>query len=310
MTDTVFLFSGQGSQTAGMGAELAETYREAAVVYEEAADSFGFDLIARSREADAQALAQTALSQPLIFTLSLAAFEVLRANGVVPAAAAGFSLGECAAMTAAGALTHSDGFKLIKARSAAMQRAADAADSAMYAVIGPDASHIDEVCFGTDGYVVPVNYNTPVQTVIAGEAGPAAAAADTLKNEGARVVKLAVGAAFHSRLMCGASEEFREAIREISFSAPAFPLYSNVTGRRLTEPPENYADYLKAQMTSPVRFVSELTEMQRDGFTRFVELGPGRTLCGFVRKTLKGTQTLNIEDKKTAETALAALREG
>lgn len=195
---TAFLFSGQGSQYAGMGVSLVEAYPELKKIFDEASEILGFDLYDKCANATAEELAQTAISQPAIMAVSLCAAEALRINGITATAAAGHSLGEYAAMVYTGMVSRTDGFKLIKARSLAMQKAAENSSGAMFAIIGSTPADIEKVCAETEGYVVPVNYNSSVQTVIAGEEAAAQAAADTLAAAGARAVRLNVAAAFHS----------------------------------------------------------------------------------------------------------------
>ena len=169
----------------------------------------------------------------------------------------------------------------------------------MLAVLGLEPETIEAVCKQIDGYVVPVNYNSPVQTVIAGEKTALEKAAAAMKEAGAkRTVPLAVSAAFHSRLMQPAAEQFKEEIKDMVFRRPEVAFYSNLTGGVLTD----FSDmpgYLAKHIVSPVRFVSELELLWSSGCTRFVELGPGKVLTGLVKKTLKDAQTGNIEDEKT-----------
>lgn len=302
---TVFLFSGQGSQKPGMGVSLCEASSEAKAVYDAASAALGYDVLELSRDGSAETLAETRYSQPLIFTLSMAAYAAVTAHGLRPDAVAGFSLGECTALTAAGALSLEDGFQVIAKRAEAMQRAAESTPGTMFAIVGPTAGEVETVCSQTPGYVRAVNYNCPGQTVLAGEEQAACAAAEALRAAGARVVRLAVGAAFHSALMEPASAEFYAGIRDIPFSKPGRPVYSNVTGGLL--PDEPLTGYLRRQMTSPVRFTDEMAAMQAAGYDRFVELGPGRTLCGLVRKALKGASFCNVEDEKSLAACLAFL---
>ncbi len=299
MSKTAFLFSGQGSQYPGMGQELLRLTPSAEAVYECAADILGFDLKALCFEGTAEQLAETRVSQPAIFATSLVALEAAKSKGLAFDAVAGHSLGEYAAMVASGMLSMADGFRAIKARAEAMQSCAEKSEGGMLAVLGLEPETIEAVCKQIDGYVVPVNYNSPVQTVIAGEKTALEKAAAAMKEAGAkRTVPLAVSAAFHSRLMQPAAEQFKEEIKDMVFRRPEVAFYSNLTGGVLTD----FSDmpgYLAKHIVSPVRFVSELELLWSSGCTRFVELGPGKVLTGLVKKTLKDAQTGNIEDEKT-----------
>lgn len=314
MSDAVFLFSGQGAQYPGMGYGLYQNYFAARLVYEQASQVLGRDLLALSMESTKEQLAQTGLSQPLIFTLSMAAFAVLEANSIGPAAVAGFSLGECSALAAAGAMTLETGLTVIKARADAMQRASDAANGAMVAVLGLPSAAVAEQCEKTEGYAVPVNFNCPGQTVIAGDEKAVLAAAASLKALGAKTVRLAVSSAFHSALMESASHEFYEKIAGIRFAKPKVPVYSNVTGGLLDEAGKasdgiDLAGYLRRQMVSPVRFEQEMEAMKAAGYTRFIELGPGKTLCGFIRRGIRGAETYNIQDMESADACFEAFQQ-
>ncbi len=302
-----FLFSGQGSQYPGMGKELAEKYPANKAVLECGSDIMGFDLMKKLTESTPEELAQTRLSQPAIFTTSVLALTAIREEGVDCDAVAGHSLGEYAAMYASGMLPLEDAFKAIKLRSAAMARAAESSHGAMAAVVGAENSQIDEVCAAVNGFVAPANYNSPVQTVIAGEAAAVDEAVAKFTEMGKRCVKLAVSAAFHTKLMQSAADEFKEQIKDMQFGKPSVDFYSNLYGKKL----EDYSDmpnYLAAHICSPVKFVNELNEMQNAGIKAFVELGPGHVLTGLVRKTLKGVVNTNVENTETMGKALSALK--
>ena len=297
---TVFLFSGQGSQYAGMGVSLVEKYPELKVIFDEASEILGFDLYDKCANASDEELGKTVVSQPAIMAVSLCAAEALAMNGVKASAAAGHSLGEYAAMVYTGMVSRKDGFRLIKARSEAMQKAAEANKGAMFAIIGKTAEEIEKVCADTEGYVVPVNYNSSAQTVIAGEEAAAQAAADTLAEMGARAVRLNVASAFHSKLMQSAADEFKPQAENITFNQPEIKMFSNVTGGEL-DGIDNMPERLAKHIVSPVRFTDELAAISSMGYDTFVECGPGKVLSGLVKKTLKGVDIKNVQDADSLE---------
>jgi [acyl-carrier-protein] S-malonyltransferase len=308
MNKTAFLFSGQGSQYAGMGRELCENFKAAKTVYDQASSHFGYDVLKFSSEADENELAKTGVSQPLIFTHSTAANAVLAEYGITAEAVAGFSLGEVSALTAAGVMDIETGFTVIAQRAAAMQSAAENSNGVMFAVLGLQNNDVERLCeaayASTGGYVVPVNYNCPGQVVIAGEEEAAQSAAQSLGSAGAKVVKLAVNAAFHSKLMSAAAGQFYDKISGIAFNRPNKTVYSNVTGDKIEL--SDVAEYLKTQMTSPVRFNDEMLSLSRDGFDSFIEFGPGKTLCGFIKRGIKGATSYRVDDLKSAVQCLEA----
>ena len=298
MSKNIFLFSGQGSQYVGMAKELCEKYDAANAVFDTAEKVLGYDLRAVTFDGPDTELNKTVNSQPAIMACSLAAFEAAKAEGITFDGVAGHSLGEYAAMVAAGVVTIEDGFKLIKARSLAMQKAAENSSGAMFAIIGSTPADIEKVCTETEGYVVPVNYNSSVQTVIAGEEAAAQAAADTLAAAGARAIRLNVAAAFHSKLMQGAADEFKPAAEQISFKTPEITMLFNISGTVL-DSIDNMPERLALHIVSPVKFTSELAYLSENGYDTFVECGPGKVLTGLVKKTLKGVNAMNVQDADT-----------
>ena len=298
MSKNIFLFSGQGSQYVGMAKELCEKYDAANAVFDTAEKVLGYDLRAVTFDGPDTELNKTVNSQPAIMACSLAAFEAAKAEGITFDGVAGHSLGEYAAMVAAGVVTIEDGFKLIKARSLAMQKAAENSSGAMFAIIGSTPADIEKVCAETEGYVVPVNYNSSVQTVIAGEEAAAQAAADTLAAAGARAIRLNVAAAFHSKLMQGAADEFKPAAEQISFKTPEITMLSNISGTVL-DSIDNMPERLALHIVSPVKFTSELAYLSENGYDTFIECGPGKVLTGLVKKTLKGVNAMNVQDADT-----------
>ncbi|MDR0222976.1 MAG: ACP S-malonyltransferase [Oscillospiraceae bacterium] len=273
----MLLFPGQGSQYAGMSEEIARSPSVRGC----ARDILGYDLaetVGKSGEAE---LSNTLLAQPAVFAASLAALEAF-AGAISDYAVAGHSLGEYAALVACGVLDVENGFKAIKARSEIM---AKSSNGGMSAVMGLKAGVIESVCAGING-VWPVNYNSPLQTVIAGTAEALPKAEGILREKGAkRIARLNVSAAFHSELMEDASEEFRAFAETLVFNEPKTDFYSNVTGAKMTDF-SDMPSYLAAHMRSPVRFADELYAAKENGIDAFVEAGPGKTLTGLVRKTL------------------------
>lgn len=290
-----------------MGLDLAEKFTPAKEILECGSDILGFDLKDKLANSTAEELAQTRLSQPAIFTASLLSLCAARENGLDCEAVAGHSLGEYAAMYASGMLTLEDAFKAIKLRSEAMAKAAENSTGAMAAIIGADNETIDKICAEVNGFLAPANYNSPVQTVIAGEGAAVDEAIAKFTEMGKRSVKLAVSAAFHTKMMKSAADEFKEEIKNFTFSAPKCDFYANLYGKKL----EDFSDmpsYLAAHICSPVKFVDELNAMQSAGIDAFIELGPNKVLTGLVRKTLKGVVFANIENLESLEKALAAVK--
>lgn len=299
----IFLFVGQGSQYVGMGKTLLDANPEFSYLYDTASEVLGKDMKEICFNTEDTELAKTINSQPAIMLTSLLCFEVAKKNGITFDGVGGHSLGEYASMVASGMLSLEDGFKVIKARATAMDKAKG---GLMYAILKSTVEDITKVCNDTDGYVVPVNYNSLVQTVIAGEDNAVLKAVETLTSMKARCVKLNVSSAFHSDIMKPCADEFYNSIKDIKFKAPTTKFYSNLLGKELTD----FSDMptlLKQHMISAVRFTDELNAMKSDGFDTFIELGPNKVLTGLVKKTLKDVTSLNIEDVKSLENALSTL---
>ena len=307
MSKNIFLFSGQGSQYVGMAKELCENFEEANKVFDAANAALGYDLKEITFNGPDEELNKTVNSQPAIMACSLCALEVMKSKGVTFDGVAGHSLGEYAAMVASGVLTMEQGFKVIKARAEAMQKAAEANKGAMCAVIGLPAEEIEKTCRQIDGYVVPVNYNSAVQTVIAGEVDAVDKAIEVFTEQKARCMKLNVASAFHSKLMQSAADEFYEKIKDVEFKQPTVEFYSNVLGEKLTD----FSDMptlLAKHIVSPVKFTSELAHMNNAGYENYIELGPNKVLTGLVKKTLKGKNAVNVENLKTLDKALESIK--
>ncbi|MBO4493949.1 MAG: ACP S-malonyltransferase [Ruminococcus sp.] len=301
---TIALFSGQGSQYEGMGKDIAEAMPELMEVYAAGSDILGCDLKSICFDAPLDELSRTINSQPAIMATSIVCLKAAQSRGFTFDGVAGHSLGEYAAMYASGMISLEDAFRLIKARAAAMEEATSSAEGAMAAVMKIAPEEVEKVCSEAEGYVTAVNYNSPAQTVIAGTPDGIAEVSEIFTEMKARVIPLNVAGAFHSKLMQPAADKFYETAKTIVFKAPQMKYYSNLTGGELTDF-SDMASLLAKHIVSPVRFTSELAAMQEAGADRFVEFGPGRTLTGLVKKTLKDVTAVNVEDLETLEGALS-----
>lgn len=301
---TISLFSGQGSQYEGMGKDIAEAMPEFLSVYETGSEILGTDLKEICFNAPLDELSRTINSQPAIMATSIVCLKAAQSKGFTFDGVAGHSLGEYAAMYASGMITLEDAFRLIKARAAAMEEATASAKGAMAAIMKIAPEEVERVCGEAKEYVTAVNYNSPVQTVIAGTPEGIAEVSDVFAGMKARVIPLNVAGAFHSKLMQPAADKFYETAKTIEFKAPQVKYYSNLTGGELTDF-SDMASMLAKHIVSPVRFTSELAAMQEAGADKFVEFGPGRTLTGLVKKTLKDVTAVNVEDMETLEGALS-----
>lgn len=279
-----FVFPGQGAQFVGMGKDLYDSNQVARDMFERANEILGFritDLMFSGTDED---LRQTRVTQPAIFLHSVILAKCL-GDGFNPDMAAGHSLGEFSALTAAGALSFDDGLRLVSERALAMQAACEANPSTMAAVLALPDEKVEEICATVDnGVVVCANYNCPGQIVISGEIEAIDAACAKLLEAGAkRALKLKVGGGFHSPCMEPARARLAKAIESTDIHEPVCPVYQNVDARPHTAPAEIKAN-LVAQLTSPVRWTQSVRNMIADGATEFTELGPGKVLQGLVLK--------------------------
>ncbi len=292
---TISLFSGQGSQYQGMGKDILDAMPELSVIFDTGSEILGKDLRKICFDADDSELSRTVNAQPAIMSVSILCLEAAKAKGFRFDGVAGHSLGEYAAMYASGMVSLEDAFRLIKARSEAMEEATTLSKGAMAAIMKIAPEQVEEVCAAAKEYAAAVNYNSPVQTVVAGTPEGIAEVSEVFAGMKARVIPLNVAGAFHSKLMQPAADKFYETAKTITFNAPDCKYYSNVTGGELTDF-SDMPSLLAKHIVSPVRFTSELAAMQNAGADRFVEFGPGKTLTGLVKKTLKDVSALNIEN--------------
>jgi len=306
-----FLFPGQGSQSVGMGRALAEAFPIARRTFEEADEALGFALSKIIFEGPDEDLKLTENTQPAILTVSVAAWRVLREQGVTPTFAAGHSLGEWSAHVAAGTLEFVDAVRAVKARGRAMQLAVPPGEGAMAAVLALDPAQVADACLeaaGETGKVVAAaNFNSPSQTVISGAVAAVEKAAEIAKTKGARrAVMLPVSAPFHCSLMQPAQEEVARVLAALTLKNPQFPVAANVDGKLISTASEA-ADALTRQVTGAVRWVECVQALVGAGAEAFVEVGPGKVLCGLL-KQIDGTQNYwNVEDPASLHAALEGL---
>ena len=298
----IILFAGQGAQYAGMGKDIFEKYAEAAAIMKTGSEILGYDLEKVCFDESFTELSRTVYAQPAIMAMELMCFEAAKKNGLKFDAVAGHSLGEYAAFVASGMLSLEDGFRVIKARAEAFDKVASTTDGKMAAILKLTADQVREVCESVDGYVVPVNYNSPAQTVIAGESPAVDKACEKFAELKARVAVLKTESAFHSEIMKPASEEFYEKIKDIKFNAPSVKFFSNLLGAELTDF-SDMPSLLAKHVVSPVLFTDELAAMKEAGFDKYIELGPGKTLTGLVKKTLTDVTAFNCDTAEAIENA-------
>src|ERR1039458_88890 len=310
-TKIAFLFPGQGSQAVGMGRDLAERFPIAAQTFAEADEALGFPISKLIFEGPEEDLRLTENTQPAILTVSVAAWRVLAAHGVEPALAAGHSLGEWSAHVAAGTLSFADAVRAVKARGRAMQLAVPAGQGAMAAILSLPADQVSEACREAEAetglIVAAANLNSPTQTVISGAVAAVERASALAKAKGARrAVMLPVSAPFHCALMKPAQEEVARVLAAVPLADPRIPVAANVTGSLVTTV-DAVRDALIRQVTGTVRWVDCMHSLVAAGANLFIEVGPGKVLCGLLRQIDPAQKSLNVEDAASLEATLAAL---
>jgi len=272
-----------------MGKDLYENSAIAKELFDKANEILGFDITSIMFEGSAEDLKQTKVTQPAVFLHSVILAKTLADFN--PEMVAGHSLGEISALVANGTLDFEAGLKLVYKRALAMQEACEANPSTMAAILGLEDQIVEDACAEIEGVVVAANYNCPGQLVISGEIEAVNLACEKLKELGAkRALVLPVGGAFHSPLMKSAEEELAKAIEETTFNTPICPVYQNVTTTAITDPAEIKTNLI-AQLTAPVKWTQSVQNMIADGATEFIEVGPGNTLQGLVKKIDRGMTT-------------------
>lgn len=303
MGKIAFVFAGQGSQYAGMGKSLYDSDEKIKNFYDEC-ELLRSNTIKQAFYGTEDELKKTVNTQPCMYLAEIAAAMALNGKGVFADGCAGFSLGEISALAYSGAYSYADGFQIVTKRAQFMDNAAKKHDTAMAAVLKLDAKTVSEAVKKHDR-LYAVNYNCPSQTVVSGLAKSVESFKDEVSKLGGKVIPLKVSAAFHSPFMSEASENFGKSLEDFDIKQPEIPVYSNVTAKVYGE---NIAATLKEQIKSPVMWQKIIENMISDGFTDFIEIGPGKTLRGLITKISKDVNVYSAADAESIEKTVSEVK--
>ena len=306
MSKIAFIFPGQGAQACGMGQDFYEHTETGKRIFDKATELMGFSMPQLCFEENDR-LDITEYTQAAMVTASIAMMRVLEENGIKPDVAAGLSLGEYCALAAAGVMSDEDAIRTVRQRGILMQEAVPVGEGAMAAILALDASAIEEVTGAMEGVWI-ANYNCPGQIVISGEKAAVEEACEKLKAAGAkRAVMLNVSGPFHSGMLADAGEKLGEVLSQVELHEPQIPYVANVTAQYVKSAAE-VKELLTRQVSSSVRWQQSVEAMIADGVDTFIEIGPGKTLAGFMRKISRDVKTLNVEKLEDISKVAEALK--
>ncbi|MDD6484693.1 MAG: ACP S-malonyltransferase [Clostridiales bacterium] len=311
MGKLAFIFAGQGAQKPGMGKELYDSFDCAKKVFDEANEALGFDVTDMIFNGDQDTLMITENTQPTIVTMSTAALRVLEEKGIRPDMVAGLSLGEYTAHVASGSMSFADAVRLVKKRGKYMQEEVPVGKGAMAAIIALDADTVRECCREASelGVCTGANFNCPGQIVVSGDVAAVDRCCEIAKEKGAkRAMRLAVSAPFHCALLEGAGEKLARELENVEVRDMQIPVITNVTADYVPSK-EDIKPTLIKQVSNSVLWEDSIRKMISDGADTFVEIGPGKALCGFLKKIDKNVRAFNVEDLASLEKTLEGLKE-